>query len=38
MCVRYSARQWSAWVDEQVESGLSVADFCEEVGVSTISF
>ena len=38
MGVRYSAEQWAEWVAEQAESGLSVADFCDEVGVTTNSF
>ena len=35
---RYSAEQWGEWIEQQQESGLSVVDFCEEVGVSTNSF
>ena len=34
----YSAEQWAAWVGEQWESGLSVAEFCDWIGVSPNSF
>ena len=30
----YSAEQWVAWVGEQRESELSVAEFCDWIGVS----
>lgn len=33
-----SAEQWAAWVGEQRESELSVADFCDWIGVSPNSF
>ena len=34
----YSAEQWAAWVGEQWESELSVAEFCDWIGVSPNSF
>jgi hypothetical protein len=34
----YSSEQWSAWIDEQRESGLSVAAFCDWIGVSQNAF
>jgi transposase-like protein len=34
----YSAEQWAAWVGEQLESELSVAEFCDWIGVSLNSF
>ena len=34
----FSAEQWAAWVGEQRESGLSVAEFCDWIGVSPNSF
>lgn len=35
---RYSAEEWRAWLEEQPRSGLTVADFCDEIGVSPNSF
>ena len=34
----YSSEQWAAWVGEQRESELSVAEFCDWIGVSPNSF
>ncbi len=34
----YSVEQWAAWVGEQRESELSVAEFCDWIGVSPNSF
>lgn len=34
----YSAEQWAAWVGEQRESELNVAEFCDWIGVSLNSF
>lgn len=34
----YSADHWAAWVREQRESELSVAEFCDWIGVSPNSF
>ena len=34
----YSAEQWAAWVGEQRESELNVAEFCDWIGVSPNSF
>ena len=34
----YSAEQWTAWVGEQRESELNVAEFCDWIGVSLNSF
>jgi transposase-like protein len=34
----YSAEQWAAWAGEQQESDLSVAEFCDWIGVSPNSF
>lgn len=38
MCRRYSAEEWRAWLEEQRNSGLTVVDFCDEIGVSPNSF
>lgn len=38
MAKHYSAEQWAAWVGEQRDSELSVAEFCEWIGVSLNSF
>ena len=38
MAKHYSAEQWAVWVGEQRESELSVAEFCEWIGVSLNSF
>jgi hypothetical protein len=38
MAKRYSAEQWAVWVCEQRDSELSVAEFCEWIGVSLNSF
>ena len=38
MAKQYSVEQWAAWVGEQRESELSVAAFCEWIGVSPNSF
>lgn len=35
---RYSREQWLDWLLKQPESGLSIADFCDSVGVSANSF
>ena len=35
---RYSADQWADWIEQQRETGLSVVEFCDEVGVTTNSF
>ena len=35
---RYSAEKWSAWIDEQRDSGLTIAAFCGVIGVSENSF
>lgn len=35
---RYSAEEWRGWLEEQRQSGLTVADFCDEIGVSPNSF
>ena len=34
----FSGEQWAAWVGEQRESELSVAEFCDWIGVSLNSF
>jgi len=34
----YSRERWVEWIEQQPESGCSVAEFCEAVGVSTNSF
>lgn len=34
----YSVEQWAAWVGEQRESELNVAEFCDWIGVSPNSF
>ena len=34
----HSAEQWACWMEEQPHSGLTVAEFCEAVGVSPNSF
>ncbi len=38
MARHYSAEQWAVWVGEQRDSELSVAEFCEWIGVSLNSF
>lgn len=38
MAKHYQAEQWAAWVGEQRDSELSVAEFCEWIGVSLNSF
>jgi transposase-like protein len=35
---RHSAEQWSAWIDEQRDSGQTIAAFCGSIGVSENSF
>lgn len=35
---RYSGEQWAEWVREQQESGLSIAAFCDSIGVSANAF
>ncbi|MBT5320162.1 MAG: transposase, partial [Chloroflexi bacterium] len=35
---RYSAEQWADWIAEQSESGVTISDFCDSVGVSENSF
>ena len=35
---RYSREQWRAWLVEQAEGGLSVAEFCRRQGVSAKTF
>ncbi|WP_197441446.1 IS66 family insertion sequence element accessory protein TnpA [Thalassoglobus neptunius] len=34
----YSRVQWVEWIEQQPGTGLSVAEFCDAVGVSTNSF
>lgn len=34
----YSVEQWERWIDEQQTSGLSIAAFCESIGVSQNAF
>ena len=38
MAKHYPAEQWAVWVGEQRDSELSVAEFCEWIGVSLNSF
>ncbi len=35
---RYSAEQWSVWIEQQAESGVTIADFCDSIGVSENTF
>ena len=35
---RYSREQWAEWIEEQKSSGLTIAEFCQSIGVSTNSF
>ena len=35
---KYSAEQWSAWIDQQGDSGLTISAFCGSVGVTENSF
>lgn len=35
---RFSAVQWTAWMDEFDQSGLSVIAFCRQIGVNQSSF
>lgn len=36
--VRYSREQWLCWVVDQRSSGLTIAEFCDSVGVTQNSF
>ena len=38
MSRRYSVEQWLEWIEQQKMSGLSVAAFCERIGVSKHAF
>lgn len=35
---RYSREQWAEWIEEQKCSGLTIAEFCQSIGVSANSF
>ncbi|MEQ9410174.1 MAG: transposase [Fuerstiella sp.] len=35
---RYSSEQWAEWIQEQQKSGLSIAAFCDSIGVSANAF
>ena len=35
---RYSREQWVEWIEEQKSSGLTIAEFCQSIGVSANSF
>ena len=35
---RYSREQWAEWIEEQESSGLTIAEFCQSIGVSANSF
>lgn len=35
---RYSREQWAEWIAEQKSSGLTIAEFCQSIGVSANSF
>jgi hypothetical protein len=35
---RYSAEQWSEWIEQQAESGETIADFCDSIGVAENTF
>ena len=35
---RYSREQWAEWIEEQKSSGLTIAEFCQSIGVSANSF
>ena len=35
---RYSREQWVEWIEEQKCSGLTIAEFCQSIGVSANSF
>jgi len=35
---RYSREQWLGWIAEQASSGLTIARFCESIGVPENSF
>lgn len=35
---RYSAQQWSAWIQRQESSGLSQRDFCHREGLAVSTF
>ncbi len=34
----YGAEQWADWIAEQARSGLTIAAFCDSIGVSENSF
>jgi transposase-like protein len=38
MAKRYSEQQWRDWFDEFERSGLTVAKFCETIGVCVVTF
>lgn len=35
---KYSAKQWSSWIDQQRGSGLTITAFCGSIGVTENSF
>ena len=35
---RYSAEQWLAWIEQQAASGVTIADFCDSIGVAENTF
>jgi len=35
--VRYSAEQWSEWIEQQ-EFGLTISEFCDAIGIAVHSF
>ena len=38
MANRYTEQQWRDWFDEFERSGLTVAKFCESIGVCVVTF
>ena len=35
---RHSREQWAKWIEDQKSSGLTIAEFCQSIGVSANSF
>lgn len=35
---RHSREQWAEWIEDQKSSGLTIAEFCQSIGVSVNAF
>jgi transposase len=38
MSTQYRADEWAVWLEEHLQSGLSVKEFCELIEVSLTTF